>query len=183
MQFPVFIELDGRTCLVVGGGDVAARKATTLAEFGADVVVVAPRVSEVLRTETFDVRERRFEPSDLDGVSLVVAATDDAATNARVSRLCREKGIPVNVADDPEHCTFTFGALFRKGSIIAAVSSGGTCPVAAQMVRDRLAKGVSDGFAEDAARLGAAREELKRRFPDPADRKAFYKRELEKWND
>ena len=180
MQFPVFVELEGTACLVVGGGCVAARKATTLAEFGAKVVVVAPRVADVLKTGLFEVRERPFETRDIEGMFLVVAATDDPVTNARVAGLCRDRGVLVNAVDDPKNCTFTFGALFRKGVVVAAVSSGGRCPVAAQMVRDQMAGIVSDGFAAEVGRLGEAREDLKRRFPDPNERKNFYERELRK---
>ena len=172
MRFPLFIELENRPCLVVGGGKVAARKAEALAEFGARVVQVAPEVSG-----------RGFEDSDVEGKALVVAATDDPAVNRRVADLCKAKGVPVNVEDDPANCTFVFPAIFRKGPIVAAVSSGGTCPVAAKLVRDRIAGLVPDDFASAVEDLGARREELKRIYPDPRERMRVCEEVLAKWKD
>ena len=172
MRFPLFIELENRPCLVVGGGKVAARKAAALAEFGARVVQVAPEVSG-----------RGFEDSDVEGKALVVAATDDSAVNRRVADLCKAKGVPVNVVDDPANCTFVFPAIFRKDPIVVAVSSGGACPVAAKLVRDRIAGLVPDDFASAVEDLGARREELKRTYPDPRERMRVCEEALAKWKD
>ena len=172
MRFPLFIELENRPCLVVGGGKVAARKAEALAEFGARVVQVAPEVSG-----------RGFEDGDIEGMTLVVAATDDPEVNRRVADLCKAKGIPVNVVDDPANCTFVFPAIFRRGPFGAAVSSGGACPVAAKLVRDRIAGLVPDDFASAVEDLGARREELKRTYPDPRERMRVCEEALAKWKD
>lgn len=170
--FPLFLDIDGRPCLVVGAGAVALRKIAALEECGARVTVVSPETAG-----------RGFAESDVDGMALVVAATDDRAVNAKVSAACRQRGIPVNVVDDPELCTFQFPAVFRKGAIAAAVSSGGGCPVAAQMVRDAVSRVVTDGFASAARDLSARRAELKREFPDAKERKAYCERILSKWID
>lgn len=167
MHFPLFLELDGRDCLVVGGGKVAWRKSRVLSDFGARVKMVAPEMSG-----------RLFEDSDVEGMVLVVAATDDAMLNARVSELCRAKGILVNVVDDPANSTFIFPAILRKGAITAAVSSGGKCPVAAKMVRDRIDGIVSDEFVDAVDRLGCDRENLKRMYSDLSERAKFYEEEL-----
>lgn len=172
MHFPMFIELEDRPCLVVGGGKVAARKAAALASFGAKVTTVAPEVSG-----------RGFAESDIEGMALVVAATDDREVNRRVADLCKAKGIPVNAVDDPSNCTFIFPAVFRKGPITAAVSSGGACPVAAKLVRDRIAGLVTDDFASAVAELGARREELKGTYPDPRERMRVCEEALAKWKD
>ena len=172
MRFPLFIELENRPCLVVGGGKVAARKAAALAEFGARVVQIAPEVSG-----------RGFEDGDIEGMTLVVAATDDPEVNRRVADLCKAKGIPVNVVDDPANCTFVFPAIFRKGPLVAAVSSGGACPVAAKLVRDRIAGLVPDDFVSAVEDLGARREELKRTYPDPRERMRVCEEALAKWKD
>lgn len=113
----------------------------------------------------------------------MVAATDDRALNAHVAELCKARGIPVNVVDDPKNCTFIFPAVFRKGPIVAAVSSGGASPVAAQLVRDKVARLVTDEFAAAVASQGARREELKREYPDPQERKRICEEELAKWKD
>ena len=172
MRFPLFIELENRPCLVVGGGRVAARKAEALAEFGARIVQVAPEVSG-----------RGFEDADVEGMALVVAATDDAALNARVSRLCRARGVLVNVVDDPANCTFVFPAICRKGPVVAAVSSGGAAPVAAKLVRDKVAKLLPDDFVAAVERLGEEREDLKRRYPDLAERRRHCEEVLRNWKD
>lgn len=170
MQFPLFIDLAERPCLVVGSGRAARQKTEVLSACGATVTVVETGTDG-----------RAFADSDAEGMAVVVAATDDRAVNAHVSEVCRAKGILVNVVDAPELCTFFFPAVFRKGPITAAVSSDGTCPVAAQIVRDRIGALVEDDFVEAVERLGRERAELKARFPDTAARKRYYEEELSKW--
>lgn len=179
MHFPMFVELEAKPCLVVGGGEIAVRKAAVLRSFGAEVTVVAP---EMNGRDARWVR-RRFEDRDVEGQTLVVAATDDVALNRHVSELCKARGIPVNVVDDPKNCTFVFPAIFRKGPIVAAVSSGGASPVAAKLVRDRIGRLVTDEFAAAVADQGARREELKRKYPDPQERKRICEEELAEWKD
>ena len=171
MPFPLFVDLADKPCLVVGCGSVAARKAKALADFGAKVTVVAPETCG-----------RGFADADVEGMTLVVAATDDAAVNRHVAEVCRQRGVWVNVVDDPANCTFLFPAICRKGPIVAAVSSGGACPVAAKMVRDKVARLISDDFADEVARLGRKRENLKRDYPDPQERKRVCEEALKKWN-
>lgn len=175
----MFVELEAKPCLVVGGGEIAVRKAAVLRSFGAEVTVVAP---EMNGRDARWVR-RGFEDRDVEGQTLVVAATDDAALNRHVSELCKARGIPVNVVDDPKNCTFVFPAIFRKGPIVAAVSSGGASPVAAKLVRDRIGRLVPDEFAAAVADQGARREELKRKYPDPQERKRICEEELAEWKD
>ena len=172
MHFPLFLELADKPCLVVGGGAVALRKAGALAECGARVVQVAPEICG-----------RGFADGDIEGMTLVVAATDDPEVNRRVAELCKAKGTPVNVVDDPANCTFIFPAVFRKGPIVAAVSSGGAAPVAAKLVRDKIAKLLPDDFVAAVERLGEEREDLKRRYPDMAERRRHCEEVLRKWKD
>lgn len=175
----MFVELEAKPCLVVGGGEIAVRKAAVLRSFGAEVTVVAP---EMNGRDARWVR-RGFVDRDVEGQTLVVAATDDAALNRHVSELCKARGIPVNVVDDPKNCTFVFPAIFRKGPIVAAVSSGGASPAAAKLVRDRIGRLVPDEFAAAVADQGARREELKRKYPDPQERKRICEEELAEWKD
>lgn len=182
MHFPLMIDLESRPCLVVGGGKVAARKVAALLDFGAAVTVVAPEMLPEIVATGCRLVQRPFAETDVSGMTLVVSATNDSATNACVAATCKARGIPVNVVDDPPNCTFVFPAIFRKGPILAAVSSGGKCPVAAKIIRDRVAASVSDDFVEAVERLGEAREDLKRRFPDPQDRRRHCEEVLAKWN-
>lgn len=180
MHFPLFVDLTDKPCLVVGAGPVAARKVRLLAEFGASVTVVAPdaRRGDILVAPD-QIIPRPFQPSDLEGQTLVVAATDDPALNARIASLCRDRNIPVNVVDDPANCTFLFPSIARKGSVVAAVSTGGTCPVATQVLRDRVAELMTDRFCDTVERLGAQRERLKQEMPDLAVRRDWMRKELE----
>ena len=183
MLIPLFIELEGRRCLIVGGGAVAVRKARSLAAAGARVNVVAPEADPALASIAgCEVALRAFAPGDVDGCALVVVATDDRELNRCVAGACRERGIPVNAVDDPANCTVHFPAVCRRGPITIAVSSGGTCPVAAKIARDRAGRAIPDGFAAAAERLGARREALKREYPDPGERMRFCEEELKEWN-
>lgn len=183
MLLPLFIEFEGRKCLIVGGGAVAVRKARSLAAAGARVCIVAPEADAALASIAgCDIAFRTFVPEDVQGCALVVVATDDRDLNRRVSDICRERGIPVNAVDDPANCTVHFPAVCRRGPITIAVSSGGTCPVAAKVARDRAGRSIPDGFVAAAERLGARREELKKEYPDPGERMRFCEEELKEWN-
>lgn len=107
--FPMFIQLKGESCLVVGGGAVALRKVEVLQDFGAAVLVTAPAIlPEIKSRNGVRWREGCFDPRDLKGQRLVVAATDCKEENHRISLLCRERGIPVNAVDQTEDCDFIF---------------------------------------------------------------------------
>ena len=166
----MYMELGGKPCLVVGGGAVATRKMKTLEKFGAKVVQIAPEIGG-----------RGFEDDDIEGMELVVAATDNPSVNVHVSVLCKMKGIPVNVVDDPRNSTFIFPAIARKGPLTVAVSSGGTCSVAAKLVRDKAARHLEDDFVAAVERLGELREQLKKDYPDPQIRRQVCEKELAKW--
>lgn len=168
-DYPVFLDLTAMPTLVVGAGPVAARKAAGLLAAGAHVVLVAPEVGDEVGALAADpgvaarvtVRIGRYHPSDLDGVHLVITATNDPAANAAVATDARTRGVLVNSADDPANCTFILPAIARRGRITAAVSSGGASPALAQHVRDRIAAEVlteqiadaSDVLAEERAAI------------------------------
>jgi precorrin-2 dehydrogenase/sirohydrochlorin ferrochelatase len=137
--FPVNLLVEGRRCLVVGGGAVAAQKARELAIARADLVVVAPDVSDAVRAvEGATVVERPYESADLDGCWLVITATDDPAVNRRVRADADERGIWVNSADDLENCSFTLPARVRRGPLLVTVSTGGHSPAMATWLRRRF---------------------------------------------
>lgn len=143
------LRLEGRRALVVGGGAVALRKARALARAGARVAVVAPRIGAGFGR--FETRRRAFRAGDVRGASVVVAATDDAAVNRRVHAACRARGIPVNVVDVPELCTFTVPAVFRRGKLTIAVSTDGEAPALAGAIRRDLERRYA-GLVERMAR-------------------------------
>ncbi len=158
---PVFLMVDGLDCLVVGGGAVAARKIGDLIECGARVTVVDPQPSDGvgrLHEEGAVRLERRsFEPADLDGTFIVYAATDDDDVNAAISKLARDRGIPVNAVDSPDDCTFISGATVRRGPLRIAVSTSGASPKLAGAIRRRLEKEFDGTFGEYVAAIGEMR--------------------------
>lgn len=122
-RFPLFVSLLGKRALVVGAGAIAARRIRVLVRFGAEVTVVAPEKRAEFDADYF---ERPFEPRDLDGVSLAIAATDDRAVNQQVGALCTARGIPVSVADCAAESTFFFPAVCEGGGLVAGLVSDGT---------------------------------------------------------
>ena len=139
--FPMFIDLEGRAAVVVGGGRIAARRVRALLECGACVRVVAPSFDASFDgMSQADVERvvRRYEEGDLTGAVLAVAATDDRTTNRRVGEEARRQGIPVSVADAPGECTFFFPAFVSEGDVVAAVSSGGRSPGLSGRLAGRL---------------------------------------------
>ena len=141
-HFPLFLDVNARDVLVVGGGGCAARKAAVLADAGARVVVIASRpgaeLSEAAENGRMLVDRRSFTADDVAGKLLVVAASDDAALDARVSAAARAAGVPVNVVDRPSLCTFIWPAIVDRDPLTVAISSAGTAPVLARAIRARL---------------------------------------------
>jgi siroheme synthase-like protein len=147
--YPVQLELAGRSCLVVGGGNVALRKARGLLDAGARVTVIAPEIADELAVLAATVERRSYAPGDIAGHRLVIAATDDAAVNHQVFLDGEALGIWVNSADDPANCSFTLPAVARQGPITVTVATGGHSPAFAAWLRDQVA-----------AELGPAHETL-----------------------
>ena len=140
--YPIFLEMAGRSCLVVGGGPVAERKVGGLLEVGACLTVVSPAVTPQLDDWAREGRIRlvrhAYESSDLAGQSLAFVATDDGVVNADVARDARTAGVLINAADDPAHCDFILPAVLRRGELTVTVSTGGASPALSRMLRDEL---------------------------------------------
>ena len=140
--YPVMLDLVGRPCLVVGGGAVAERKVERLVEAGARVTVVSPSLTQRLLRLATDARlrwrPREYVPGDVDGFVLAMVTTDDAAVNAAVAAECRERGVLINCADDPAHCSFILPSVLKRGSLTVTVSTGGASPTMARLVREEL---------------------------------------------
>ena len=174
------LDLEGRSCLVVGAGPVGLEKATGLVECGARVTVVAPRA--VAGFDALDVEwlAREYDPADLDGQFLVIAATSNEELNRRVFADAEARGLLCNVADVPELCSFILPAVHREGPIAVAVSTGGASPALAQLLRSRIAAQVGPKEALVAERLRALRPWAKRTFPTYEERRDFFQREVER---
>lgn len=175
---PIFMNVRGRDCLVVGGGEVAARKVGLLLEAGAHVSVVAPRLGPTLARQAdagvFSHRPERFGEADLAGMALVIAATDDEAVNRQVSELARARGLPVNVVDNPELCSFVMPSIIDRSPVQIAVSTGGASPVLARLLRARLESAIPSTYGRLAALVNDFRDAVKARFTDVNARRGFW---------
>lgn len=163
--YPVNLIVEGRRCVVVGAGRIAARKIDALLDAGARVHVVAPKLGDDVRAGRDAGRltadERSFEPSDLDGAWLATTATDDPAVNRAVFAAGEERGIWVNSADDPGNCSFTLMSVIRRGDLVLTIGTGGRSPALAAWLRQRLGDEIGPEYEILLGVLAQARESLR----------------------
>ncbi len=177
---PVFQKVKGRLCLVVGGGAVGTRKAGVLLEAGAKVRVVAPEIDDELKSNAnVEAVVARFEEKHFDGVTLIIAATNDRSVNKQVSELAQARNIPVNVVDDPELCSFIMPAILDRSPLMVAFSSGGASPVLTRMMRGKLESIIPHNFKRLAQFAERFRELVKQRVTNPPKRRLFWEDVLE----
>lgn len=175
---PLALKLAGQPCLVVGGGEVALRKLQPLVAAQAELTVVAKEASanvrELCRAHGAKVEERPFEPGDVLGRLLVVAATNDAETNAAVSRACAEHGVLVNCVDDGERSTALFPAIVERGRVTVAISTSGASPTLARRLRERIEAMMPAAVGDLADYLHSRRERVSAALPDLRHRRRFW---------
>jgi uroporphyrin-III C-methyltransferase/precorrin-2 dehydrogenase/sirohydrochlorin ferrochelatase len=177
---PIFADVRGKLCLVVGGGEVGKRKAGVLLEAGANVRVVAPEIDDELKAHKHvEAVVARFEAKHLDGVMLIIAATNDRSVNKQVSKLAQARNIPVNVVDDPELCSFIMPAILDRSPLMVAFSSGGASPVLTRMMRGKLEAVIPQNYSRLAAFAERFRELVKQRISNPAKRRIFWENALD----
>lgn len=162
---PIALKVDGRHCVVVGGGPIATRKVRDLLHANARVHVVSPRVTGELsdlitKDNRVTWRNREYEPADLDGAALVVTATARREVDAAVFADAQQRGLLVNSADDPENCNFYLMALVRRDPVVVAVSTAGTSPALAAYLKRRLESDLEEELGKLAEVLGDIRDEL-----------------------
>jgi uroporphyrin-III C-methyltransferase / precorrin-2 dehydrogenase / sirohydrochlorin ferrochelatase len=175
---PLFFNIKNRHCVVIGGGEVALRKILLLLKAEADVMVIAPDLHADLQI-LFDAKRikflaKNFEQSQLLGACLVIAATDDEATNIAVSQTAKALNIPVNVVDSPELCTVTFGSIIDRDPVLIAVSSAGNAPVLARYIRTKIETMLPASYGRIAAIAGEFREQVKAKFATTQARRIFW---------
>ncbi|TPQ26450.1 siroheme synthase CysG [Methylomonas koyamae] len=181
--FPLFLKLKGQSCLIVGAGEIASRKIELLAKAGAKISVVAPEVSDsvadMANAGLVMLTQKPFADSDLDGMCLVVSATDTRSVNEAVAQAANARNIPVNVVDNPDLCSFIFPAIVDRSPLTIAVSSGGVSPVLARLLRSKVETAIPGAFGL----LGQFAEEfralVKQRLPDAARRRVFWEDALQ----
>lgn len=180
--YPVFADLKGRRCVVIGGGPVAQRKALTLLRYGARVTVVSPTATRRLvsagQEGTLRYVPRRFRTSDVRGAWLVYAATDEPAINARVSRAAHRLKIFANVVDRTPLCSFIAPAIVQRGQLTVAISTGGRSPSLAKQLRRELEGTLGRHYAPMLRLLTGLRRAAHRRLKTFSDRRRYFDRVL-----
>ncbi len=161
MHFPVFLDLSGKSCLVVGGGEEAARKAEMLRRAGARVVATG-----------------RFDPRDLDDCTLAIVAGVERASAETISRMAMARGVLVNVVDEPRLCSFIMPAVVDRAPVTLAISTGGNSPLLARLLRQALDRALPKRLGELAELVGNFRPQVKKRLPTFASRKRFWEKVL-----
>ncbi len=180
---PVFLKIENRPCLVVGGGKVAARKIALLNRAGARITVVSPSICEEVKSLVTEgaitFAEREFRESDLDDMVLVIAATDNEAVNRSVSELANQHRIPVNVVDSPDLCSFIMPSIIDRSPVQVAVSTGGASPVLARLLRARLESFIPAAYGRLAQLVDEFRNHVKQQFSDTEQRRYFWENVLQ----
>jgi siroheme synthase-like protein len=165
-RYPIFLNIRGRKCVVVGGGQVALRKTRTLLEHGGHVEVISPKLctelSGLVENEKMTVTQRRFQPGDLKGAFIAMATTDDDSINREVAREAKESGVLVNVANDMVNSDFIVPSSLSQGDIMIAVSTAGKSPALARKIRTRLEKDLDEEYAALVEIIDEVRAELKK---------------------
>ena len=163
--YPVMLDIAGRPCLVVGGGPVAERKMDGLLTADARVTVVSPSLTPALLTLAAEARlhwrPREYVTGDAAGFALVMVATSDASVSEAIAAECRARGVWINCADDPGRCDFILPAVFRRGALTVAVSTGGVSPTMARLVREELEARLPDDVALLTDVMGDVRRSLR----------------------
>jgi len=169
--YPIFVELQDRRCLVIGGGREAQRKVDGLLAAGGNVTVISPDLTDdlqqMLRERRIVWDQREYREGDVEGYEVVMVATDDGAVNAEVAAEGKRRRVWVNAADDPKNCDFILPAVIRKGSITVAASTGGASPALARRLREELEAYLTDDMPALADLLSEVRAILRDRGIKP----------------
>lgn len=173
--FPIFLKLAGRKCLLVGAGNVAAEKITSLLHAQADLTVIAPAALPTIVQQAsaglLEWKKREFHPSDLEGMFLVVAATSSPQVNRQIFELATERRILCNSVDDPPNCDFYFPSIVERGDLQIAISTAGESPALAQRLRKEIDGQLAPDLGAWLGQLGELRREILQRHPSGEERK------------
>jgi len=180
---PIFLNIKDKKCVVVGGGEIAFRKATLLLRAGADLHIVAPSISDELRNlciaHDCTITERKIEEADLSDAILIVAATDDLETNERVSVIASKLNIPVNVVDQPHLCSFIMPSIVDRSPIVVAISSGGASPILTRKLKELNETMIPGRIDKLAELLGSYRDRVKNEIEEFSERARFWESALD----
>jgi precorrin-2 dehydrogenase/sirohydrochlorin ferrochelatase len=161
----VFIELKGKKCIIIGGGEVAARKAETLIRFEPDITVVSPlvvsKIKELFAEGKLKIVEREFVNSDIDGAFMVIAATSDKNVNNIIYEQASKKAILADIADSPEKCSFVFPSIVKRGELVLGISTSGIYPALSKRLRKEIEDIIPEGIEAATAVLKESRQKIK----------------------
>ena len=175
---PIFFNINNRHCVVIGGGDVATRKVSMLLKASAAITLYSPQICHELQdlanAGKIKYINSNFEPSQLAGACMVIAATDDEAVNIAVSVAAKAQNIPVNVVDAPDLCTFTMGSIIDRSPVVIAISSEGNAPVLARYIRAKIETMLPATYGRIADIAGEFRDKVKEKFATTQSRRIFW---------
>ena len=179
--FPMMVSLENRPVLVVGGGAEGLKKVRVLHDFGARITLVAKDALPEASALAEKYAAKAFTDEDLDGekYAVVVAATDEEELNRRISSLCTSRGIPVNIVDRTELCTFIFPAIIRENDLVCAVSSSGKSPLVTQHIKALIQRILPEKIGQINDRMGEYRIQAKAEIPNAGERRKDLKSKLE----
>ena len=177
-HLPIFINIRQRSCLVIGGGDIALRKINLLIKAQAKVDCLSPLFCEGIinlsKNGNVNLINKSFEPDDMKDYAIIIASTDDSSVNSLISQLAKQAKIPVNVVDSPELSSFIMPSIVDRSPVIIAVSSAGKAPVLARLIRAKLETVIPSAYGVLAEIAGEYRQKVKDRFANIKDRRAFW---------
>jgi len=181
--FPLFLKLKDQPCLIVGAGEIAARKIELLGKAGTRITVIAEEIGSSVQAMqsslNLEIRQKSFDESDVTGMRLIVSATNNRKTNERVAAAAGQQHIPVNVVDNPDLCSFIFPAIVDRSPLIAAISSGGASPVLARMMRAKIESIIPAAYGRLAQFAENFRPKVKQHIKTPSQRRIFWENTLQ----
>lgn len=176
--YPIYLDIQNRNCLVVGGGGVGTRKVATLLNCGANVTAVSPEMSDQLRnlagSSGLTLKERAYRSSDLEGMFLVIGATDDETLNRQISRDAERRGTLCNIADRPEICNFILPSIVQRGDLVITISTSGKSPALAKKMRKSLEALFGEEYGVLLKLMGGIRKKLLSRSHEPEAHKPIF---------
>ena len=181
--YPMYVDLNNKKCIVIGGGDVAERKVQSFLDCKADVTVISPeltkRLQQLALQRVIKHLRRNYRRGDLEGVFLVVSATDNPDLNAIVCYEAGQKNVLVNVVDDPEKCSFIVPSVVERGDLLISISTSGSCPALTKRIRKELEQIYGEEYIDYLRFLHGVRDEIKNKYQDFEERKKALERVLD----
>lgn len=179
-MYPVSLDITGKLCVVVGGGNVAARKVRGILSAGGRVRIISPertaRLDALVGRSGIEWRQKAFDVDDLAGAFLVFAATDNPAVQNTIVQAARARNLLVNVADSPDRCDFQIPAVLRRGDLSISIATNGTTPAVAAMVRKQLEELIGEEYGLLTTVVGAVRDEIIQQATSESEKKILFQK-------